>query len=936
MNKTTKMTIATVAVAGTAVALATTPEVLAADTTTTPDAEVTTTAKTYTVSDDQIQDITKRLDDTKNKFNNKKNDSNGLNNQIQDRNNKKKQLDDNKKQLENDINDAKNIKPGDIDQINGNIETKTKLRDNKQTDLDNKRTNEDNKLANKNKKKQRLTEIQNELDGINSDVDNKRKMLDPQAGNNAQKRLQDANSNLDQKNKDRNNAQKELDDAKKHDEELAKRKIGANSDLNNKKQNRDDKQRLLDEAKRKQKEADDALKKAFPYPTKFLATQEWLDTFNKFRNTHNEVFDMHAWETKNPITDDTDPEEYAARMDKAMDEFYADKYNRELEMLKKLQVIENSQPKANDLKYGNKADDKITYEINNLPQDVLLELSQYFAHLVNDARSQLGISDKIKVHLDAIEFAKEVARSVVNNNATIDGHFGRGINDAARKRGLATSADPGVDTEKQYYENLMTSKRSDNTVTRSELFAYLYKYFNVFMHEGQLTGHYNHALSLIDSKNVGISFSHLQDGTFKLHAISINPGFVKNDTNNVEYEKRYGAATLLDNVTYQDMTELQKAYDNATKAVEKATQDLDKATKDVTDAQNKVDELSKIKEKTKDAEDTLAKAVRAVKDAEADKAKAEENLRNVTADQASKQKALDEAIKAQTLKRVELTRAQIEDAQATKEYNDAVKARKDVEAEIASLTNEIAELTKHKQDLQNKLANRKANEAELVKIQNEIQKVMERIAELTDAQSTLTSELTDLEKQIKDLEKEYARLLAIYTTERNPGGTQFDPNELPHIDIEETTRNEDIDFKVIEQNDDTLEVGKRVVKRVGRKGHKVVKVMKFTENGILKAIKEEVVETEDAIDEIVLVGTKKPVNTIPGTKPGTNPGDNQGTKPSVNPETKPGTNPGNQPSSTIQAKQLPATGDTTTSTTIFGIAGLLTAFGLRRKNSSQK
>ena len=460
--------------------------------------------------------------------------------------------------------------------------------------------------------------------------------------------------------------------------------------------------------------------------------------------------------------------------------------------------------------------------------------------------------------------------------------------------------------------------------------------FTVFMHEGQLTGHYNHALSLLDSKNVGVSFSHLQDGTFKLHAISINPGFVENDKNNVEYEKRYGAATLLDNVTYQDMSELQKAYDSATKDVERATQELEKATNDITAAQNKVDELSKIKEKTKDAEDKLAKAVQAVKDAELEKAKAEENLRNVIADQDSKQKALDEAIKSQTLKRVELTRAQIEDAQATKEYNDAVKARKDLEAEITTLTNEISELTKRKQELQDKLANRKTNEAELVRIQDEIQKIMDKITELTSAQSGLTSELTDLEKQIKELEKEYARLLALYTTERNPGGTQFDPNELPHIDIEETTRREDIEFKVIEQNDDTLEVGKRVVKRVGRKGYKVVKVMKFTENGILKAIKEEVVETEDAIDEIVLVGTKKPVNTIPGTKPGTNPGDNQGTKPSVNPETKPGTNPGNQPSSTIQAKQLPATGDTTTSTTIFGIAGLLTAFGLRRKNSSQK
>ena len=534
--------------------------------------------------------------------------------------------------------------------------------------------NEVDKLKAKNEAVKKVQDAQNKLSEADKDVTTKKKELF--LIGKAKEQLKEAEKLVNKKQKEKDVAIDVLNKAKNENIDIEKREEEANANLNNKKQNRDEKQRLLDEAKRKQKEADDALKNAFPYPTKLIATQEWLDAFNKFRSIHNEEFDLDAWKAKNPITDDTDPEEYGARMDKAMDEFFADKNSRELNMIKKLQVLENSQPSPYSLKYGNKTDDKITYEINNLPQDVLLELSQYFAHLVNDARSQLGISDKIKVHLDAIEFAKEVAKSVVDNNATVDGHFGRGINDAARKRGLATSADSGVDTEKQYYENLMVSKRSDKTVTRSELFAYLYRYFDIFMHEGQLSGHYNHALSLISSKNVGVSFSHLQDGTFKLHAISINPGFIKNDKNDVEYEKRYGAATLLDNVDYPDRDVLQKAYDDAIKNVEKATQELDKATKDISKAQDKINELNKIKEKVKNAEVELKLVTKKLFDANQEKIKAEVNLKNLTVNQYAKEKALNEALTVQRQKYGELNKAKANLAKAQKEYDNAVQIRK--------------------------------------------------------------------------------------------------------------------------------------------------------------------------------------------------------------------------------------------------------------------
>ena len=887
--------------------------------------------KTYTVSDAQVLDEKKKVDDKKVEIDNKTKEVDVNKNEVTNSQNEKNELEKKVDSLVKDIDEGKKITPDVIEGVKNDIKKAETDKATKEQEFDQAQRDKAAKLNVKNTADEKVKDAQKAADEADKNVDLKKKAFDPAQKDIAKKKLIEAEEIVNEKQKQKDNTQKELDDAKEHDKDLANRKNDANSDLNSKKQNRDEKQRLLDEAKRKQKEADDALKKAFPYPAKFLATKEWLDEFNKFRSIHNEEFDLDAWKAKNPIMDDTDPQEYAARMDKAMDEFYADKNKRELDMIIKLQVIEDSQPSANTLKYGNKTDDKITYEINNLSQDVLLELSQYFAHLVNDARSQLGISDKIKVHLDAIEFAKEVAKSVVDNNATIDGHFGRGINDAARKRGLATSAGPGVDTTNQAYENLMVSKRTDNTVTRSELFAYLYKYFTVFMHEGQLTGHYNHALSLLDSKNVGVSFSHLQDGTFKLHAISINPGTVKNDTNNVEYEKRYGAATLLDNVDYPDRDLLQKAYDDAIKDVEKATQELDKATKYVTDAQSKVDELSKIKEKTQDAQIKFNKAAKDLQDAEKEKQKAEENLRNVTADQNAKQKALEDALNVQKQKYDELNKAKADANRAQKEYDDALKASKDKHEDLNKIIEKIQSLNKKKKDMEDNVVKLKENEKELVKVKGQLQDIVTKLTNLLQTQTRLNDELQKLISELKGLEKEYDHLLEIYTNERKQQ-PPIDPK--PFIDIKEEVKEEDVNYKTIERNNPTLEEGKRIVKVKGKKGRKSIKTITLSENGkVLDVVTQETM-LEEVVDEVVLVGTKKP---------GDNPGDNLGGKLGDNPRKNPGDKaPGssnNQPnlqSPSVNSnglKTLPNTGESQNGmTTVAGLVALAVAARLKRKD----
>ena len=846
--------------------------------------------KTYTVSDEQVLEAKKNVDNKKIEIDNKTKEVDVNKNEIATTQNEKNELEKKVGSLVKDIDEGKKITPDVIEGVKNDIKKAETDKATKEQEFDQAQKDKTAKLSAKNAADEKVKDAQKAADEADKDVDFKKKAFDPSQKDIAKKNLTEAEKVVDEKQKQKDNVQKELDDAKKYDQDLVNRKNDANSDLNSKKQNRDEKQRLLDEAKRKQQEAKAAVEK-FPYPTKFLATQEWLDAFNKFRSIHNEGFDMRAWEAKNPITDDTDPAEYAARMDKAMDEFYADRNKRQLDMIIKLQAIENSQPSPNKLKYGNETDNKITYEINNLPQDVLLELSQYFAHLVNDARSQLGISDKIKVHLDAIEFAKEVAKSVVDNNATVDGHFGRGINDAARKRGLATSADPGVDTTNQYYENLMVSNRINRAVTRSELFTYLYKYFDVFMHEGQLTGHYNHALSLLDSKNVGVSFSHLQDGTFKLHAISINPGFIQNDRGDVEYEKRYGAATLLDNVDYPDRDVLQKAYDDAIKEVEKATQELDKAIKDAADAQNRVDELSKIKEKTQDAQIKFNKSAKDLQDAEKEKQKAEENLRNVTADQNAKQKALEDALKVQKQKHDELNKAKADANRAQKEYDDALKASKDKHEDLNKIIDKIQSLNKKKKEMEDNVAKLKENEKELVKVKGQLQDIVTKLTNLLQTQTKLNDQLQKLISELKGLEKEYDRLLEIYTNERK----QEPPIDLkPFINIKEEVKEEDVNYKTIEQNDPTLEEGKRVVKVKGKKGRKSIKTITLSENGkVLDVVTQETM-LEEVVDEVVLVGTKKPDDNS-GGNPGDNSGDNPGKNPGDNPGKNPGKNPGDNP-----------------------------------------
>ena len=315
------------------------------------------------------------------------------------------------------------------------------------------------------------------------------------------------------------------------------------------------------------------------------------------------------------------------------------------------------------------------------------------------------------------------------------------------------------------------------------------------------------------------------------------------------------------------------------------------------------------------------------KPAETPKEKAEENLRNVTADQNSKQKALEDALNIQKQKQAELSKAKNNANRAQKEYDDALKACKDKHEDLNKIIDNIQSLNKKKKDMEDKVAKLAENEKELIIVKTQLQDIVSKLINLLQTQTKLNDELQKLISELKDLENEYNHLLEIYTKER----MQEPPIALkPFIDIKEELKEEDVVYKTIEQNDPTLEEGKRVVKIKGKKGRKSIKTITLSENGKVLDVLNQKTILEDVVDEVVLVGTKKP-------------GDNLGSADTPKSVDKTPGSLNNQP--TLQRPSvnsnglntLPNTGESQSGmATVAGLVALAVAARLKRKDKQNQ
>ena len=852
--------------------------------------------KTYTVSDEQVLEAKKNVDNKKIEIDNKTKEVDVNKNEIATTQNEKNELEKKVGSLVKDIDEGKKITPDVIEGVKNDIKKAETDKATKEQEFDQAQKDKTAKLSAKNAADEKVKDAQKAADEADKDVDFKKKAFDPSQKDIAKKNLTEAEKVVNENQNKKDTAQLELDQAKEHDRKLAASKVDANTDLNTKKEEKVTKYGELADAKRRVQDIALDLEKAkYPFGIKGIEMNASLDP--RFVSGLKEYFELSTREARE------------AKM-------------QELIKLEK-EIMANVKFKLSmDPEY--KDDEKI--DIRNMSLEDNLLYSQYFVMLNNQIRSQFGLSPQ-KVNLNTQNFIREAAKITMDDNFNKSEHYHRALNKAAFKFGI-DEEDKGELYNRFESQDYTFVKKEDNKyVSKRFLFNALHNSLLRFYYEAHMTGSYGHARHMLDdSETRAVGFAVTSDSEIsslgwnwdqlRISIASIHK-FTHHDREIWKEKFSMNSKDTLESIhtsTEAEIHEKEKNLDTASKAVDDAQKALDVATKNVANAQNKLDELNKIKEKTQDAEDKLAKVIRAVIDAELEKAKAEENLRNVTADQDSKQRALNDALNVQKQKHDELNKAKIDANRAQKEYDDALKACKDKHEDLNKIIDKIQSLNKKKKDMEDRVAKLVENENELVKVKAQLQDIVNKLTNLLQTQTKLNDQLQKLISELKGLEKEYDRLLEIYTNERK----QEPPIEpKPFIDIKEEVKEEDVNYKTIEQNDPTLEEGKRVVKIKGKNGRKSIKTITLSENGkVLDVVTQETM-LEEVVDEVILVGTKKPGDKSEDKAPGSSNNQPNLQSPSVNPN---------------GLKTLPNTGQSQTGmATVAGLVALAVATRLLQR-----
>ena len=570
-------------------------------------------------------------------------------------------------------------------------------------------------------------------------------------------------------------------------------------------------------------------------------------------------------------------------------------------------------------------------DIWNLTADQKREINLFGLHIVNQIREQLG-NPKVKTTVGMEKFANEAADTRNKKYGKVTETYAKpdydGINAAAKANGLSYKTGDNQNQsdiifanaetfEKTTESKLFKSEQNLNTLiqnstrrptmTMGQLKEYIFEAYNnkMFTNNEDYTGANSHR-AWENALSIGGSIAYRKDGegnklgrkaseynaTSVTASVKFNPQahvnkwghryfnnleiFVHNfqtagenkepgqDTNSIVRDPAKFNATEIKN----DPTAAEE-YSAKEKAAKKA---LEVAQAEVTTAQSNLDAAKKYTKQLPDADKALQDATSKLIAADKALQEADTNLNNLRqgltnkANELNKAKAAlatakQEAVKATTA----LTDAKAKLAQAEKDIKDSEANVKTKEAEKAKAEELVLSLENAKENYTKAKADKEAADA--------------KVTELHKCIADKQTELVTLEEEYKDLLK---RRISNLVNE-NP--------EKPELTFSEEVKEEEIKFNVVEELDPSLKEGERVVKTPGVVGRKKIKATIFKADGkeVGRVVDSEEVLTK-AIDEIVLVGTKKELppilpENLPPRKEDNKPEDN---KPEVNkPEVKP-------------------------------------------------
>ena len=651
-----------------------------------------------------------------------------------------------------------------------------------------------------------------------------------------------------------------------------------------------------------------------------------------------------------------------------------------LEQLAKTNMAKNT--------YTNTTDTR-KVDIWNLTADQKREINLFGLHIVNQIREQLG-NPKVKTTVGMEKFANEAADTRNKKYGKVTETYAKpdydGINAAAKANGLSYKTGDNQNQSDIIYANAKTYEKTTEselfkseqnlntliqnstrrpTMTMGQLKEYIFEAYNnkMFTNNEDYKGANSHR-AWENALSIGGSIAYRKDGegnklgrkaseynaTSVTASVKFNPQarvnqwghryynnleiFVHNfqtagentapgqDTNSIVLDPTKFNATEIKN----DPTAA-KEYSAKKQAAEKAVKDAQAA---VTTTQSNLDAAKQYKNQLPAAEKALTDATNKLTAAEKALQEAETNLDNLRkgvsnkADELNKAKAALETAKQEAEKaKTALTEAKVKLAKGDEDVKDAA----------ALVMTKVAD---------------KEKAEELVRSLENAKKIYEKAKadkEAADAKlKELDTCLTDKHTELTKFEEEYKNLLKQYIASL----TQPDN---PELTFTEEVKEEEVKFNVVEELDSSLKEGERVVKTKGVTGRKSVKTITFKSGDtVVDTVKEETILTP-AVDEVVAVGPKAPVQPQPNPdpkpvpKPGTPEQTDPNPEPQPNPEPgKPGT-PGSQktpgtpeqPKAPVQSqvnakvKALPNTGQSENGVaSVAALAALAIAARLRK------
>ena len=410
------------------------------------------------VTDKDLSNAEKRVIDTAKDADQKSKDASQAKDELNKAQNEKNTKKAEKEALEKDLEKAKEATPEKIQTETQDVDTKEKAKADKEADAKNKADQVGNKSDNAKRAQEELNKARTGVEKADRELKDATDDFDPAAKNKAQKEKDDADKDVLMKDQAKRNAEAELEKAKENDKTREAKKIQERQNKANKEAEKTVKEGLVKDADKAIKDAEETLTSA-QYPTEVTATPEWIAKAKELIKRRMDTFPEPSPDTTGMTADQIKKayDERNARFKEWLKTNRNDIQRLENE-LRKLDQKTNEKWRDNIRNIRNNGiqddTDDVQYDPNNLPQDVVDDLNNHFITLLNSLRKQLDLPEA-KLNTNNKDFAKEVAKVYKDNDYQGYGHFGRGINEVARKRGLKASANPGVDTYSQYYENLM-------------------------------------------------------------------------------------------------------------------------------------------------------------------------------------------------------------------------------------------------------------------------------------------------------------------------------------------------------------------------------------------------------------------------------------------------------------------------------------------------